>query len=107
MNSRLARSTRLVQLGWLAAAIAGTFVFFGGPISQWSTLTTICHTDKNCQPYQLGEAAARTLSARGISATGFAGASVGSLVVFWLLWYGLASLIIVRRPRDRGALLAA
>jgi hypothetical protein len=79
------------------------------PVSQWSTLQTICHPDSACvsNSYQLNAASARVLSQHGISLGAFAVFNAAVYTVVWVMWYGLAALIIWRKPQDRGALLSA
>jgi hypothetical protein len=102
-----ARSIRVIQLVWLLVAITATVGWIVGPASQWTVLQTICHPDSTCHSFQLDSAAARTLAQHGLSPRAYALFTVAILVIFWLLWFGLASLIILRKAADRGALLTA
>lgn len=101
------RSTRIVRAVWLVLVVVGTILFFVGPISQWEALQTVCRPESACLPFQLDPAAASTLAQYGISLTGFAVLTSAILTVIWAVWYGLSALIIIRKPGDRGALLAA
>ncbi len=101
------RSTRIARAIWLALAVAGTVLYFVGPISQWGTLQTVCRPDSACLPFQLDPTAASTLARYRISLSGFAVLTGALLVVIWAVWYGLSAIIIIRKPGDRGALLAA
>jgi hypothetical protein len=92
---------------WLALAAAGTTLYFAGLVSQWDALQTVCHPDSACQSFQLDPTAAGTLGRYGISPAGFTVLTSAVLAILWAVWYGLSALIIMRKPDDRGALLAA
>lgn len=100
-------SARAAQAVWLVVATAGTTLYAAGPISQWTALQTVCHPDSACQSFQLDPAAARTLTQHGISLVAYGVSTAIALAAVWLLWYGLAALIIWRKPEDRGAVVAA
>jgi hypothetical protein len=101
------RRVRVAQAVWLLVAIVGTAAFAAGPISQWAALQTVCHPDSACQSFQLDASAAGTLSQHGSSPTMYAVCTAAVLVALWVLWYGLAALIVWRKPDDRGAVLCA
>jgi hypothetical protein len=99
---------RVARTAWLLLAVAGTVLFAIGPITAWSRLQTVCHPATSCAGgYQLDAATARILASHGISPLAYAVFIITVLAAVWILWYGLAALIIWRRPTDRGALLAA
>ncbi|MGI8825805.1 MAG: hypothetical protein ACR2JC_09190 [Chloroflexota bacterium] len=101
------RSARIPQGIWLALSTAGTALWLGAPASQWMTLQTACYPDSACVSFQLDASAARSLAEHGISLGGYAAYIAVILAAVWVIWYGLAGLIIWRKPRDRGAVLAA
>src|SRR5450759_1927473 len=102
-----ASSVRITKAVWLVVAIGGTALWVFGPASQWAQLQTACHPTSACAQYQLDAASVRILSAHGISLVGYAAYTVAVLTMGWVIWYGLAAVIIWRKPDDRGALLAA
>jgi MFS family permease len=101
------RRVRVAQAVWLVVAVMGTAVWAVVPAFQWSRLQRVCRPDSACASFQLDASAARTLSEHGISLTVFTVYTAAVLVALWVLWYGLAVLIIWRKPEDRGAVLAA
>jgi len=99
------RLPRPVQLTWLALAVLGTIVWAGTPISQWSRLQTVCrHT---CAQFQLNAGSAHALTTHGIPLSAYAIYTAAVLAITWMVWYGLAALIILRKPDDRGAVVGA
>jgi hypothetical protein len=98
---------RVIQQAWLGLAVAGTILWAAGPIYRWTALQTICHPDSACLPFQLNAVAVRTLTEHGVSLSEYAVYAAVFLACVWGVWYGLAALIIWRKPEDRGALLAA
>ncbi|MGI8825807.1 MAG: hypothetical protein ACR2JC_09200 [Chloroflexota bacterium] len=100
------RSARIAQTVWLALAVAVTAFWAVAFASQWTALQAICQPVSACSGYQLDVEAARALSQRGVSLTGYAVYTVVIMAVVWIVWYGLAALIIWRKPEDRGALLS-
>jgi hypothetical protein len=100
-------SVRRARIAWITVAAVTTAVWFGGPISQWARLHTICHPDSACRSFQLDTTAADTLSRYAISVSTFALSMLAIQVVLWVLWFGVAALIIRRKADDRGALLTA
>jgi hypothetical protein len=103
----VSRSARIARLVWLAMVGVGSILVFAGPVSQWRTLHTACYPVSSCLQFQLSRSTVRTLGAHGISPAMYAALIVAVLAAVWVLWYGLSTLIILRRPDDRGALLAA
>jgi hypothetical protein len=101
------RSARMAQGVWLMLAVAATAADALAPAFQWSKLQTICRPDSVCASFQVDTVAARTLSQHGISMGAYAVYTVAVWAAVWVIWYGLATLIICRKPQDRGALLAA
>ena len=97
----------IVQAVWVVFAVAGSVFWVAVPISQWAQLQTVCRQASTCTQYQLGPAAARSLGQHGISLTGYAIYTAAALVIGWAVWYGLAALVIWRKPGDRGAVVAA
>jgi hypothetical protein len=87
-------------------AVATTALYAVPLASQWLTLQTICHPDSACLSFQLDASSARTLSQRGISMGAYAVFTAAVYAADWAIWYGLAALIIWRKPQDRGALLS-
>lgn len=88
-------------------AVAGTVLYAAGPITQWIALQTACRPVSACLGFQLDPSSAGTLNTHGISLTAYAIYTAVVLTAVWLLWYGLAALIILRKAGDRGAVLAA
>ena len=101
------RSDRIARMVWLVLAIIGTAVWVAAPASQWTSLLTICRGESVCSGVQLNVASARALEEHGLSLTAFAAYTAVVLTLVWILWYGLAALIIWRKPGDRGAVPAA
>jgi len=101
------RADLVVRSAWCALALAGAAVWVYGPVSSWHTLSSTCHPDSRCAPYQLDPAALALLASHGLSLTAYLIYSAVVLAVVGLIWYGLGALIVWRRPTDRGAVLAA
>jgi hypothetical protein len=98
---------RLVLVLWLFLAGATTAVWAAVPASQWPALRTACHPGAGCTGYQLDASSVRLLGEHGVSLDAYALYTAAVLALVWLIWYGLAALIIRCKPQDRGALLAA
>lgn len=107
MTARLeTRSGFTARAVWGLLAVCGT-ITLSGPIIRWTALQTICHPDSACLGFQLDPTAAQTLAAHGIGMTAFAVFNIVVPVACFVGWYGVAALILWRRPADRGALAAA
>ncbi len=91
---------------WLGLAGTGACLWLAGPASQSRRIPTICRPAR-CAAYQLDVRAVHLLTAHGITPVLYAAITVVVLGVLSVIWYSLAGLIIWRRPRDRGAVLAA
>jgi hypothetical protein len=102
-----AQSTRIVQILWLLVAVAVTAIGAVAIAEQWATLNTPCRSTAACDYYQLDLSSVRTISDHGISLGVFAILSLMALLAAWATWYGLAGLIIWRKPENRGAVLCA
>src|SRR5579884_1693131 len=94
------------QVAWLLLALWGAVLWLAGPASQSLRIRSICRP-LSCSSYQLGAPAASTLSGHGISLTAYAVFTVLVLGFLSVVWYGLAGLIILREPDNRGAVMAA
>jgi hypothetical protein len=103
----ISRSPRTAQAVWLVLAVAATAAYALPLASQWSALQTICHPDSACAGFQLDATAAHTLSDDGLSMGAYAIYTYAVYAAVWVIWYGLAALIIWRKPDERGALLSA
>jgi hypothetical protein len=104
-SSRLLGS--IVPVFWAFAAVAVTITWAAAIALQWQLLISICHPASTCANFQLNADTARTLGEHGISPTIYAMYTVVVVVVVWSIWCGLATLIILRRAEDRGALVSA
>jgi hypothetical protein len=93
---------RFAHAAWLGLAIAGTILFVLGPSTVWWQLQTVCRPASSCAEYQLDAASARIFMAHGISPVEYAVYTAVVSAAVWVLWYGLAALIIWRKPNDRG-----
>jgi len=93
------------QVAWLLTAAVGIALFIATTSASWPVLHTICRFA--CHSGQPNLATARTLHSLGISLNVFAIFSIGRDVVVRLIWLGVAGLIILHRPRDRGPVVAA
>jgi hypothetical protein len=102
-----ARSVRTAQALWLLVAVAATAAYAAPVAIQWVLLQTNCHPASACALFQLDTTSGRILSQHGISMGAYAVFTVAIWAAVWLIWYGLAALIIWRKPQDRGALLSA
>ncbi len=98
---------RTLQVLWLLVAVSVTAAGAIAIAAQWATLNTACRLNSECTYYQLDVASVRALEHHGIALGGFATISLAVLAVTWLVWYGLAALIVLRKSEDRGAMLCA
>jgi signal transduction histidine kinase len=108
MNESMStRSVHVARAVWLVLAVAVPVVLVVGLASRWNALQTICHPNSACAQFQLDASAARSLRDHGISLSAYAIVKAATMAVALLIWYGLAALLVWRKPEDRGALLAA
>jgi hypothetical protein len=91
---------------WLVLASLGAVLWLAGPATQSERIRNICRPT-TCAVYQLDASATNTLGGHGISLTAYAILTVAILGALSVIWYGLAGLIMWRRPTDRGAVAAA
>jgi hypothetical protein len=90
---------------WILVALLGLGLFIADTAASWPVLHSVCRTA--CHSGQPDVAAARTLRVHGISLNTFAVISVARDILFISIWFGMAALIVLHRPRDRGPLVAA
>lgn len=100
-------SARVVQAVWVAVAAALTLVGVIAVGTRWGTLSAACSRTAACTYFQVDASSARTLSEHGVSVIGYAAFTIAILIATWVIWYGVAGLIIWRKPEDRGAVICA
>jgi hypothetical protein len=88
-------------------AFGGVALLGTGLAAHWTKLNTVCRPASSCLQYQVDAASAHTLSQHGITVVEYGIYTAAVLVAASLVWYGLAVLIVWRKPNDRGALVAA
>ncbi len=97
---------RWKQASWLLLALLGAVMWLFGPASQSLGIRSLCRPT-SCTAYRLDAVGASALSAHHVSLTAYAVLTLITLGLLSVTWYGLAGLIMLRKPDDRGAVLAA
>ena len=101
------RSTLIAGWAWVVVAAAVTVTWAAAVVAQWGTMTSICHAASSCANFQLDASTARLLGEHDIAIVAYAVYTAIVVASVWLIWCGLAALILWRKSDDPGALVSA
>ena len=94
------------RAAWLIVALVAVAIFVAGLQAQYTRLATVCPAAR-CTSGQLGPAAVRALHGLGLSLGFFATYAIALIVIFAVVYGGIAAIIVWRRPDDRMALFVS